>query len=71
MFHFSYRNLSRFVTNIMNRFFTIDTAMDGYADTMDDIADKLDDIRSTFHDTNIISFTVTGTTSGTVTYVRQ
>ena len=47
---------------------SIETRIGALYDTEDDIEEKKQDIRSTLHDPNIVSFTVSNTDSGTVTY---
>lgn len=70
MFIFSLRNLARVIAHTLSMIDVMNDDIDTVTETVDKIEEEKADIMSTLHDTNIISFTVTGTKSGTVTYIR-
>lgn len=70
MFIFSLINLARVIAHTLSMIDVTNDDIDTVTETVADLEEKREDIMSVLHDTNIISFTVTGTTSGTVTYVR-
>lgn len=70
MFIFSLMNLARVIAHTLSMIDVTNDDIDAVTETVAKIEEEKADIMSTLHDTNIISFTVTGTTSGTVTYVR-
>lgn len=70
MFIFSLRNLARVIAHTLSIIDVMNDDIDTVTETVAKIEEEKADIMSTLHDTNIISFTITGTKSDTVTYIR-